>query len=92
MVAGYGARFGEVELNRKRLLEAEMVSYLTDTLWVGGDVVMKDGVTENIDTKFGITGDSLKLAATFGYAPQSERFGGSVQFQWTPIKPSPATR
>ncbi len=92
LVEGYGARFGEVELNRKRLMEAEMVSYLTDTLWVGGDVVMKDGVTENIDTKFGITGDSLKLAATFGYAPQSERFGGSVQFQWTPIKPPRATR
>ncbi len=92
LVEGYGARFGEVELNRKRLLEAEMVSYLTETLWVGGDFVMKDGVTENIDTKFGISGDTLRLAATFGYAPQSERFSGSVQFQWTPIKPPPASR
>ncbi len=71
---------------------AEMVSYVTDTLWVGGDFVMKDGITENIATKFGITGDNLKLAATFGYAPQSERFSGSVQFQWTPFKLPPARR
>ena len=92
LVEGYGARFGEVELNRKRLLQAEMVSYLTDTLWVGGDFVMKDGITQNIDTKFGITGDNLRLAATFGYAPQSERFSGSIQFRWTPIKPPPASR
>ncbi len=92
LVEGYGARFGEVELDRKRLLEAEMVSYLTDTVWVGGDFIMKDGVTENIDTKFGITGDNLRLAATFGYAPQSERFSGSVQFQWTPFKLPPARR
>lgn len=92
LVEGYGARFGEVELNRERLLEAEMVSYLTDTLWIGGDFVMKDGVTEKIDTKFGITGDNLRLATTFGYAPQSERFSGSIQFQWTPIKPPPTSR
>lgn len=92
LVEGYGARFGEVELDRKRLLEAEMVSYLTDTLWVGGDFVMKDGVTENVSTKFGLTGDNLRLAATFSYAPQSARFSGSIQFQWTPIKPPPAGR
>ena len=92
LVEGYGLRFGEVELDRKRLLEAEMVSYLTDTVWVGGDFIMKDGVTETIDTKFGITGDNLRLAASLGYSPQSERFSGSVQFQWTPIKPPPPTR
>ena len=69
-------------------MEAEMVSYLTDSIWVGGDLVMEDGITKNVDTKFGITSENLKLAAAFGYAPQSERFSGSVQFQWTPIKPS----
>jgi hypothetical protein len=92
LVEGYGARFGEVELDKKRLLEAEMVSYITDTMWVGGEVTMKDGVTDSIDTRFGITGDDLKLSATFGYAPQKERFTGSVQFRWTPFKPTPAAR
>ena len=88
IVEGYGVRFGQVELDRERLLEAEMISYLTDTIWVGGDFIMKEGITKNVDTKFGITGDNLKLSAAFGYALQSERFSGSVQFQWTPIKPS----
>ncbi len=88
LVEGYGVRFGQVELDRESQMEAEMVSYLTDSIWVGGDLVMEDGITKNVDTKFGITSENLKLAAAFGYAPQSERFSGSVQFQWTPIKPS----
>ena len=90
LVEGYGVRFGQVELDRESQMEAEMVSYLTDSIWVGGDLVMKDGITKNVDTKFGITSENLKLAAAFGYASQSERFSGSVQFQWTPIKPSSA--
>jgi len=88
LVEGYGVRFGQVELDRESQVEAEMVSYLTDSIWVGGDFVMEDGITKNVDTKFGITSQNMKLAAAFGYAPQSERFSGSVQFQWTPIKPS----
>jgi len=90
LVEGYGVRFGQVELDRESQMEAEMVSYLTDSIWVGGDLVMEDGITKNVDTKFGITSENLKLAAAFGYAPQSERFSGSVQFQWTPIRPSSA--
>ena len=86
----YGVRFGQAELDRESIMEAEMVSYLTDKLWVGGDFVMEDGITKNVDTKFGVTSNNLKLAAAFGYSPQSERFSGSVQFQWTPIKPSSA--
>jgi len=92
LVEGYGVRFGQVELDRERLMEAEMVSYLTDRIWVGGDFIMEDGVTKNVDTKFGVTSNNLKLAAAFGYSPQSERFSGSVQFQWTPIKPSAAEK
>ena len=90
LVEGYGVRFGQVELDRESQMEAEMVSYLTDSIWIGGDLVMEDGITKNVDTKFGITSENLKLAAAFGYAPQSERFSGSVQFQWTPIRPSSA--
>ncbi len=90
LVEGYGVRFGQVELDRESQVEAEMVSYLTDSIWVGGDFVMEDGITKNVDTKFGITSQNMKLAAAFGYAPQSERFSGSVQFQWTPIRPSSA--
>jgi len=92
LVEGYGVRFGQVELDRERLMEAEMVSYLTDRIWVGGDFVMEDGVTKNVDTKFGVTSNNLKLAAAFGYSPRTERFSGSVQFQWTPIKPSAAEK
>ena len=90
LVEGYGVRFGQAELDRESVMEAEMVSYLTDKIWVGGDFVMEDGITKNVDTKFGVTSNNLKLAAAFGYSPQSERFSGSVQFQWTPIKPSSA--
>ncbi|HEX9699548.1 MAG TPA: hypothetical protein VGD06_08830 [Acidobacteriota bacterium] len=86
LVEGYGARFGEVELDKKRVLEAEMVSYLTDSVWVGGDFVMKDGRPETIESRFGVTADSLKLAASFGYGPQSQRFSGAVQLRWTPMK------
>ena len=50
-----------------------------------------DGVTESIDTRFGVTGENLKLSATFGYSLQSERFNGIVQLRWTPFKPAPAT-
>ena len=92
LVEGYGVRFGQVELDRERLMEAEMVSYLTDRIWIGGDFVMEDGVTKNVDTKFGVTSNNLKLAAAFGYSPRTERFSGSVQFQWTPIKPSAAEK
>lgn len=92
LVEGYGVRFGQVELDRESQVEAEMVSYLTDSIWVGGDFVMEDGVTKNVDTKFGVTSNNLKLAAAFGYSPRTERFSGSVQFQWTPIKPSAAEK
>jgi len=92
LVEGYGARFGQVELDKKSVLEAEMVSYLTDTVWLGGELVLKDGVTETIDTRFGISGEDLKLSATFGYSPQSERFAGSVQFRWVPFKPAPPVK
>ena len=90
LVEGYGVRFGQAELDRESVMEAEMVSCPTDKVWVGGDFVMEDGITKNVDTKFGVTSNNLKLAAAFGYSPQSERFSGSVQFQWTPIKPSSA--
>lgn len=86
LVEGYGARIGQVELDRKRLLEAEVVSYVTDQVWLGGEFRMKDGVTETIDTSFGISGESLNLATTFGYSPHSERFSGSVQLRWLPFK------
>ncbi len=90
LVEGYGARLGEVDLDTERLLEAEMVSYLSDSVWVGGDLMMKDGVTEAIDAQFGITAQDLKVAASVGYAPQSERFRGTVQLRWTPLKPPAA--
>ena len=67
-----------------------MVSYISDSVWVGGDLTMKDGVTEAIDAQFGITAEDLKLAATFGYAPQTERFSGTVQVRWVPLKPAAA--
>jgi len=92
LVEGYGARFGQVELDTERLLEAELVKYVSDTVWLGGEVIMKDGLTESIDTRFGITGENLKLSASFGYAPQRERLNGSVQFRWTPFKPAPTTK
>lgn len=87
LVEGYGARLGQVELDRKRVLEAEVVSYVTDNVWLGGELVMKDGATRTIDTSFGINGNDLELAATFGYAPDRERFSGTVQFRWVPFKP-----
>ena len=86
LVEGYGARFGEVELDRKRVLEAEMITYLTESVWVGGDFMMEDGQTETLDTQFGVTGEDLKLSASFGYGFQRERFAGAVQLRWTPIK------
>jgi hypothetical protein len=89
MVEGYGARLGQVDLGTKRLLEAEVVSYVTDNLWLGGEVVMEDGVTEAVDTSFGISADDLNLSASFGYSPDSERFSGSVQFRWTPFNVTP---
>lgn len=92
LVDGYGARLGQVQLGKKHLLEAELVTYVSDTVWLGGDFLMKDGVTESIDTHFGITGEDLKLSASFGYALQSERFNGTVQFRWTPFKRAPATK
>lgn len=87
LVEGYGARLGQVNLDDERLLQAEVVSYVTDSVWLGGEFIMKDGVTETIDTRFGITGEDLDLAATFGYSPGSERFSGSLQFRWIPFKP-----
>jgi len=90
LVEGYGARFGDVELDTENVLEAEMISYINDSIWLGGDVMMKDGLTEAVEAQFGVTGQSLKLAATFGYGPQSERFSGAVQFRWTPLKPASA--
>jgi hypothetical protein len=87
LVEGYGARLGQVELDRKRLLQAEVVSYISDNVWLGGEFVMKDGVADTIDTRFGITGEDLDLAATFGYSPDRERFSGTVQFRWVPFKP-----
>lgn len=92
LVEGYGARLGQTQLGKKRLLEAELVTYVSDTVWLGGEFIMKDGVTESIDTRFGITGKNLKLSASFGYALQSERFNGTVQFRWTPFKRAPATK
>ena len=38
------------------------------------------------------SGEDLNLSATFGYAPQSERFVGSVQFRWIPFKPAPPVK
>jgi len=86
LIEGYGARFGEVDLGKKRLIEAEFVNYFTDTIFAGGDFTMEDGVTQSIETQFGITGESLKFSANFGYAFEAERFSGAVQFRWTPIK------
>ena len=91
LVEGYGARLGQTQLGAQSLLEAELVSYLSDTVWLGGNFLMKDGVTESIDTRFGVTGENLKLSATFGYSLQSERFNGTVQLRWTPFKPAPTT-
>ncbi len=88
LVEGYGARLGEVDLDRQSVLEAEMISYISESVWVGGDVMMKDGVTEAVDAQFGVTGADLKLAATIGYAPQTESFMGAVQLRWTPLKPT----
>lgn len=90
LVEGYGARLGEVELDKENLLEAEMISYVSESVWIGGNLMMKDGLTETIDAQFGVTAEDLKLAATFGYAPQSERFGGTLQLRWTPLKPAAA--
>ena len=92
VVVGYGARVGQIELDRKNVLEAELVSYVTDTMWVGGEVGLMAGVTDHIETQFGITGADLDLAATFGFSPQSERFGGSVRFRWIPFKPAPPVK
>jgi hypothetical protein len=92
LVEGYGARFGQVELGTKRLLEAEVVSYVSESIWLGGELVMKDGVTQTIDTRFGISREDLNLSAAFGYSPDSERFSGTVQLRWVPLKavvPSP---
>lgn len=92
LVEGYGARLGQAQFGKKRLLEAELVSYVSDTIWLGGQFIMQDGVTESIDTRFGITGEALKLSAVFGYALQRERFNGTLQLRWTPFKPAPATK
>ena len=92
LVEGYGARLEQTRLGKKSLLEAELVSYVSDTVWLGGEFLMKDGVTESIDTRVGITGEDLQLSATFGYALQSKRFKGTVQFRWTPFKRAPATK
>jgi len=87
LVEGYGARFGQVELGAKRLLEAEVVSYISESVWLGGELVMKDGVTQTIDTRFGISSEDLNLSAAFGYSPDSERFSGTIQLRWVPFKP-----
>jgi len=87
LVDGYGARLGSVDLGAKRLLEAEVISYVSDTVWLGGEFRMEDGNAEVIDTTFGITAEDLDLAASFGYSPNSERFSGSVQLRWIPFKP-----
>lgn len=91
LVDGYGARLGSVDLGAKRLLEAEVISYVSDTVWLGGEFKMEDGIAEVIDTTFGITGEDLDLAASFGYSPQSERFSGTVQLRWVPFKPAAVT-
>ena len=86
LVEGYGARLSTADLDRKAVLEAESVTYLTEAIWVGGEYAREDGVSKSIDAKFGATTETLKLAATFGYQMPRERFAGSVQLRWTPGK------
>jgi len=90
LVEGYGGRFAQVDLGEgKKKLEAEVVSYLTEHVWLGGDFAMEDGEIDTIDTRFGISSADLNLSATFGYSPHSERFSGAVQLRWVPFKPAP---
>lgn len=86
LVEGYGARIGNVDLGRKNELEAEMVKYVNEVFWLGGEVAMADGVTRAIEAKFGATAEDLKLASTVGYDPHNGSFLTSVEFRWVPTK------
>ncbi len=82
LVEGYGARIGAVDLSRKSELEAEMVKYVSEIFWFGGELAMVDGVTRAVEAKFGATAQNLKLASTFGYDPHNGSFLTSVEFRW----------
>ena len=86
MVEGYGARIGNIDLGRKNKLEAEVVKYVNEVFWFGGEVAMTDGVTRAVEAKFGATAQSLKLASTVGYDPHNGSFLTSVEFRWVPKK------
>ena len=84
LVEGYGARISQVELDKKAILEAESVTYLTNALWVGGEYTRKEGASQSIDAKLGVTTDNLNLAATVGYQLAKESIAATFQMRWTP--------
>ena len=86
LIEGYGARLGSVALGRKNELEVEVVKYVNEVFWFGGELAMEDGVTRTVEAKFGATAQDLKLASTVGYDPQNGSFLTSVAFRWIPKK------
>ena len=74
-----------MELGKKRLIEAELVNYLTDTIFVGGDFSMEDGVTQSVETQFGIIAGFGPGDLDDNGAPESE-YGVAPVTVWGALK------